>query len=98
MFVGSLAHAEITAVVNTDRVSVRARASIFSEVVAQLRQGDRVIVLEVIRHNNPRPGEPVEWVKIEMPRTALVWVNGAHVDAARKVVTATKLNVRAGPG
>ena len=92
------AEAEITAKVNTDRVNARGRASIFSEVVAQLRQGDELTVLETIRHNNPRAGEPAEWVKIRMPKHALVWVNAVHVDTARKVVTATRLNVRAGPG
>lgn len=94
----SAVHSQGTALVNTDRVSVRARPSIFSEVVAQLRQGNRVAVLEVIKHANPRPGEPSEWVKIQMPSTALVWVNAAHLDMSRKTVTATRLNVRAGPG
>lgn len=93
-----IAQAEITARVNTDRVNARGRASIFSEVVAQLRQGDRVTVLEVIRPANPRPGEPSEWVKIRLPANALVWVNAAHVDVVKNVVTANRLNVRAGPG
>lgn len=92
------AEAQIRARINTDRVSVRAKASIFSEVVAQLRQGDEVTVLEVIKHENPRQGEPAEWVKIKMPSTALLWVNAAHVDTQKKTVSATRLNVRAGPG
>lgn len=94
----SSAEAQIKARINTDRVSVRAKASIFSEVVAQLRQGDEVTVLEVIKHENPRQGEPAEWVKIKMPSTALLWVNAAHVDSAKRTVSATRLSVRAGPG
>jgi|GEM_PF-2353351 len=94
----TVTEAQIKARINTDRVSVRAKASIFSEVVAQLQQGDEVTVLEVIKHENPRQGEPSEWVKIKMPSTALVWVNAAHVDSAKKTVSATRLNVRAGPG
>lgn len=92
------AEAQIKARINTDRVSARAKASIFSEVVAQLRQGDEVTVLEVIKHQNPRQGEPAEWVKIKMPSDALLWVNTAHVDSGKKTVSATRLNVRAGPG
>ncbi len=90
--------AEIAAVVNTDRANARGRASIFSEVVAQLRQGERVEVLEVIKHKNPRPGETAEWIKIRMPPNTLVWVNADFIDAAAKVVTASRLNARAGPG
>jgi uncharacterized protein YgiM (DUF1202 family) len=65
----TVTEAQIKARINTDRVSVRAKASIFSEVVAQLQQGDEVTVLEVIKHENPRQGEPSEWVKIKMPST-----------------------------
>jgi SH3-like domain-containing protein len=95
---GSQVRAETLAAVNTDRVNARGQASIFSEVVTQLRQGDVVTVLEVIKLRNPRAGEPAEWVRIQIPTNTLVWVHASYVDPVAKVVLANKLNVRAGPG
>ena len=45
--------AAATAAVNTDRVNVRARPSLFSEVVTQLRQEETVTVLEVSLRGAP---------------------------------------------
>lgn len=97
--VGRLAWAaEQAAVIQTDRVNVRAQPSIYSEVLTQLNTGDPVTVLEEITPEQPGPEEPTQWAKIVMPTNTPVWVFAAFVDPAAKTVKARRLNLRAGPG
>jgi uncharacterized protein YgiM (DUF1202 family) len=78
-------------------VNVRGQATIYSEVVTQLNEGETVTILEEITLNDPQQGEPAKWYRIALPSDTPVWVHGHFVDDNRKV-TATRLNVRAGPG
>ncbi|MBF8253755.1 MAG: hypothetical protein HW373_450, partial [Deltaproteobacteria bacterium] len=90
--------ADQAAVIQTDRVNVRAQPSIYSEVLTQLNTGDPVTVLEEITPEKPGPEEPTKWAKIVMPTNTPVWVFAAFVDPAAKTVKARRLNLRAGPG
>jgi len=87
-----------TAVVNADNVNVRGQPSIYSEVVARLTRGDRVVVLEDITRDNAKPGSPPEWSKIALPEGTFVWVHSSYIDPVSKAVKPARLNVRSGPG
>jgi SH3-like domain-containing protein len=89
---------EKPAVANTDRVNVRAQASIFSEVVTQLHKGDPVTILEEITVESAPGDAPDRWARIRMPDNTPVWVFGNFIDPSSKRVTANRLNLRAGPG
>jgi hypothetical protein len=92
-------HAEQNGLVTRDRVNVRGQASVASgEVITQLRKGERVTVLEEISIPNPKEGEPAKWFRIGLPANTPVWVHSDFVDPSAKTITATRLNVRAGPG
>jgi SH3-like domain-containing protein len=86
-----------TGIVKAERVNVRTQPNILSEVVSQVNTGDKVQVLETIVHENPIPGNPLEWYRIGIPEGAVLWVAGDYVDATNHTVTASRLNVRAGP-
>jgi uncharacterized protein YgiM (DUF1202 family) len=83
------------AVVAQKNVVVRGKASINSEIVARLKQGDIVTVLEEVT-NKPKPDEPSRWAKIAMPAGGHVWVNSSFVE--NNAVKSAKLNVRTGAG
>ena len=87
-----------TAVIKEDRVNVRSRPVHTSEVIAQLNSGDPVEVLEQITIESAKPGEPATWTKIKLPSTNYVWISSKFIDPSTKAVTASRLNVRAGPG
>ena len=85
--------------VKGDRVNVRAKASIQSEVITQLHKGETVSILEEIIPPAPvRGGSSNSWFKIAMPANTPVWVNSSHIDAASKTVSVRRLNVRGGAG
>ena len=86
------------AVVTQKSVNVRAQAAINSEVVARLKQGDHVTVVEEVTLKKPKTDEPVKWAKVSLPTNATAWVNTTFIDAANKTVVPKKLNVRSGPG
>ena len=90
--------AQTTATVTHDRVNVRGRPTVSSEVITQLHKGEPVVVLEEIKAEKPKAGEPAVWSKIQMPANTPVWVNAGFVDPSTKLVTVKKLNLRAGPG
>ena len=90
--------AEITATVSSDRVNVRGGPSLASEVVCQVGRGATVVVLESVTVPQPKPGEPANWYKIQLPGDTTVWVNASFIHPTRKSVRARRLNVRAGPG
>ena len=83
--------------VKAERVNVRTQPNILSEVVSQVNTGDNVQVLETILHDKPIPGNPREWYRIGIPEGAVLWVAGDYLDPTGQTVTASRLNVRAGP-
>ncbi len=92
----SLVTAEETATVKASRVNVRGQATLNSEVVTQLREGEAIKVLEHITLEKPGPGEPAEWVKISLPANTPVWVSAMFIKDGE--VEGTRLNIRSGPG
>ena len=84
-------------VVLNERVNVRARPSLASEVICQLNTGSRVQILGHIRSEN-QPGEPKEWYRIQAPSPATRWVSSQYIDPNTQAVTASRLNVRVGRG
>ena len=83
-------------VVLNERVNVRARPSLASEVICQLNTGSRVQVLGHLRSENP--GEPKEWYRIQAPAQSTLWVSSQYIDPNTQAVTASRLNVRVGRG
>lgn len=86
------------AVVQENRVNVRGRPTLNSEVITQLKQGEKVEILEEIATDKPKSGEPAHWYRINMPANTPVWVFADFIDATNKTVKPARLNVRAGPG
>lgn len=85
-------------VVLNERVNVRARPSLVSEVICQLNTGSRVQILRHIRSEDPQPDEPKEWYQIQAPAQATLWVSSQYLDPDTQAVTASRLNVRVGRG
>lgn len=81
-----------------ERVNVRTRPSITSEVIHQLNTGDRVTIVDRINLNDPQPNEPREWFRILIPSQVELWISSEFIDSAQNTVTASRLNVRSGPG
>ena len=93
-----LAHAAAAfdeGIVKGKNVNVRGQAYINSEVVTQLQEGDRVVIIEKVKASRPS-GKHTDWYKIALPSSTPVWVHGKYVVDGK--VTATRLNVRSGPG
>jgi uncharacterized protein YgiM (DUF1202 family) len=90
--------AEKSAVVKDNFVNVRGQPNLVGEVITQLKKGEKITVLEEIAIEKPNPGEPAKWARIKMPENTPVWVSSAFVDQTNKVVSASRLNLRAGPG
>ncbi|MBI3881917.1 MAG: SH3 domain-containing protein [Verrucomicrobia bacterium] len=88
----------VSATVVRDRVNIRGLAALKGEVIAQLKKGETVTILDEIPVKNPAKGDPAVWAKIQLPTNTPVWINMLFVDTATKAVKAPKLNVRAGPG
>jgi SH3-like domain-containing protein len=86
------------ATVAADNVNLRGQAGLQGEVVGHVKKGDTVTVLAEITLDKPKAGEPAQWAKISLPAGEKVWINSKYLDPASKVVTATKLNLRGGPG
>jgi uncharacterized protein YgiM (DUF1202 family) len=86
------------AVVRQNNVNVRGQAAINSEVIAHLKKGDKVTVLEEITLKKPKTDEPAKWARIALPAGTAVWVHSSFVDMSTKTVKAKKLNLRSGPG
>jgi uncharacterized protein YgiM (DUF1202 family) len=97
----TLASAELQpgpAQVAGENVNVRSKATIQSEVVTQLQDGDEVFVEEVILRPDAKGKDPARWAKIAYPAKAAAWVHSLYIDAATSTVKPRKLNVRSGPG
>ncbi len=85
------------AIAKQNNVNVRGQAAINSEVVAHLKKGDKVTILEEVTIKSPKTDEPSKWAKISLPASTPVWVNASFLDASKAVVP-KKLNLRSGPG
>jgi uncharacterized protein YgiM (DUF1202 family) len=90
--------AEETAVVKGSRINVRGRPALIGEVITQLQQGEKVVILEEITLSSPATNEPSKWLRIQMPAQTPVWVYAPFVDQATKTVKVSRLNLRGGPG
>src|ERR1051325_1676304 len=86
------------AIVRQNNVNVRGQAAINSEVIAHLKKGDKVIVLEEVTLKKPKTDEPAKWARIALPSGTPAWVHSSFVDSATKTVKVKKLNLRSGPG
>lgn len=91
-------HADTVAIVTGDRVNLRGRPTLSSEVVTQVLEGETVVVIDSLRLSPSRRGEAAQWHRIRLPEDTPVWVHAAFVDRTTRTVTASRLNVRAGPG
>jgi hypothetical protein len=79
-------------------INARGQAGLKGEVVAHLKKGETVTVLDQINLDKHKANEPAQWAKIALPSSTHVWINSKYVDAASKTVSAKKLNMRGGPG
>lgn len=89
--------AERAGIVKDARVNVRGKPSLTGEVITQVRQGERVTILEEITDKHAKTNAPAKWFKIAMPENTPLWVNTNFLDAANQVKP-NKLNIRGGPG
>ena len=87
-----------SATVASPNLNLRGQAGLKGEVVGHLKLGDAVTVISPITLDKHAADEPAQWAKIALPAGLKVWVSAHFVDATNKVVTAKKLNLRAGPG
>lgn len=85
------------AVAKQNNINIRGQAHINSEVIGHLKQGEPVTVMKMVTLKHPKTDEPAKWAQIAMPAGTHVWVNGTFLDT-NQTVSATKLNVRSGPG
>ena len=85
------------AVAREKNVNVRGQAYINSEIVAHLKRGDVVTVIEEVT-KKAKADEPGRWAKIALPAGTVVWANTQFINADTKAVVPKKLNVRSGPG
>lgn len=90
--------AEQTATVSGNRVNVRGKASLNSEVITQLSAGDAVVVLEKIPVSGAKAGEPAAWAKIRLPKSTSVFVYAPYIEEGTHKVKVSRLNMRGGPG
>ncbi len=86
------------AVVNTKNANVRGQAAINSEVIASLKRGEQVNVLEEVTLKKTKTDEPARWAKIALPPSVGVWVHSDYIDGNTKTVKSKRLNLRSGPG
>ena len=84
------------AVVKAARINVRGQPTTGSEIVTQLKQGEKITVLEEIVHPKPAKDEPAKWLRIALPSNTPVWVSTQFLTNGS--VAVPRLNVRSGPG
>lgn len=90
------AHAFDEGTVKGSKVNVRGQATLNSEVVTQLNNGESVVIIEQVRAKRAGAKDPKYYYKIALPASTPVWVSAAYVKDNK--VSATRLNVRSGPG
>jgi uncharacterized protein YraI len=84
------------AVVKAPRINVRGQPTTGSEIVTQLKQGEKITVLEEIIHPKPGKDEPAKWLRIALPSNTPVWVSTQFL--TNGTVAVPRLNIRSGPG
>lgn len=84
------------AVVKAARINVRGQPTTGSEIVTQLKQGEKITVLEEIVHPKPAKDEPAKWLRIALPSNTPVWVSTLFL--TNGTVAVSRLNIRSGPG
>ena len=84
------------AVVKAPRINLRGQPTTGSEVVTQLKQGEKIVVLEEIVHPKPAKGEPAKWLRVALPSNTPVWVSTHFL--TNGAVAVPRLNIRSGPG
>lgn len=77
---------------------VRGQPSTHSEIVTRLESGATVSILDEIRVEKPKAGEPAAWYKIALPPQTKAWVHSSFIDSETKAVLPKRLNLRSGPG
>lgn len=82
---------------NGDRVNLRARPSLVGVVIGQTHLNQVVEVLEIL-DTGATNAVPTRWAKIRLPEDIPVWIHGDYVDPISRKVSASRLNLRAGPG
>lgn len=82
--------------VNANVLVVRGQPGLKGEMVAHLGKDETVTVLEQINLAHHEADEPAQWARISYPTNAYVWISARYV--TNGVVSAKKLNLRAGPG
>jgi len=90
------AQAEESAKVKAKRVNVRGQATLNSEVVTQLKEGETIVILDHVNIEKPGPGEPAKWLKIALPTNTPVWINASFIKEGE--VASNRLNIRSGNG
>ncbi len=93
-----VSYAPIGSAVAKDNINVRGQASFNGEVLAKLRKGDSVTILEEITRKKPAKDEPTNWFRISLPSGTPVWVFADYLNAETKAVKSKRLNFRGGPG
>lgn len=88
----------VPATVKVDSLNLRGQPSLSGEVIAKLKKGETVTILEEVTLDKARPGEPAKWARVTLPTNTPVWVSAHLVDPATKAVIPNRLNVRGGPG
>jgi uncharacterized protein YgiM (DUF1202 family) len=86
------------ATVIANHVNVRGQARLKGEILTRLSRGQQVTVLDEVTLDDSAADEPSAWAKISLPPGARTWVNTNFIDPNTKTVTASRLNVRGGPG
>ncbi len=81
-----------------NNINVRGQAHINSEVIAHLKQGQSVTVLEDVTIKHPKTDEPSLWARIALPAGTHVWIHTSFINETNQTVKPTKLNVRSGAG
>jgi uncharacterized protein YgiM (DUF1202 family) len=86
------------ATVKVESLNIRGLPSLSGEVIAKLKKGETVTILEEVTLDKVRKDEPAKWVKIQLSTNVPVWVAAHLIDPATKAVTVNKLNLRGGAG
>lgn len=83
--------------VKADRTNVRIKPTFDSEVLASLRKGEVVEVVEEVQGLGA-DGKERPWSRIKLPSRVAIWVYGPLLDPKTKTVRTESVHLRAGPG
>ena len=83
----SLLSAQTPVRVIGERVNLRAKPALTSEVVSQAEYNDTLTAYEI--------GD--EWIEVAAPKTVNLWISKKFVQMPQNTIGANRVNVRAGP-